>query len=273
LHAPWDLRFTTIDYLPRPANEAQKFLYTTRIGFGLEIAGEGESVGTRESDTERTSALRFSSGSQLSLIREGSGYWKYILRRNDVLFFTWYDYEVRWGPVGFLIDQAIFRPLIGWATAWSFDRLRLWAERGTRPELTLALTLVYSISRLAIVTIWLWHGLVPKLLYPQGEEIALLAAQHLSPAFLPWAGWAEVAMAVLGIAAWRWRGYFVFTAVLMMAALVGVSLTAPGYLAHAFNPVTLNLGVMALCATGFLSTPYAAFAGRCARRRKGLKGA
>lgn len=266
LHAPWDLRFSTIDYLPRAEGEPQRFLYTTRIGFGLEIAGEGESVGTRESATERTSALRFWSDSRLSLIREGRGYWKYIQRDDYVLFFTWYDYDVRWGRVGFLLDRAAFRPMIGWATAWSFDRLRLWAERGTPPANTLSATLIYSLARLAIVFVWLWHGLVPKLLAPQADEVRMLAAQHMSARLLPWAGAAEIAQAITGLLAWRWRGYFGLTAMLMLAALGSVAITAPGFLVHAFNPVTLNVGVIALCAVGYIAAPHAAFAGRCKRR-------
>ena len=52
LHEQWDLRFTTIDYLPKHSEaEPQKFLYSTRIGFGLKINGEGESTGTREDGT------------------------------------------------------------------------------------------------------------------------------------------------------------------------------------------------------------------------------
>ena len=35
LHRRWDLRFTDIEYLPRPDEaEPQRFLYATRIGFG-----------------------------------------------------------------------------------------------------------------------------------------------------------------------------------------------------------------------------------------------
>jgi hypothetical protein len=49
LHEQWDLRFTKIEYLPRLSEaEPQRFLYSTRIGFGLKIKGEGESTGTRE---------------------------------------------------------------------------------------------------------------------------------------------------------------------------------------------------------------------------------
>jgi hypothetical protein len=35
---------------------------------------------------------------------------------------------------GRVFDRLVFRPLMGWATAWSFDRLRLWIERGLEPE-------------------------------------------------------------------------------------------------------------------------------------------
>jgi hypothetical protein len=71
LHERWDLRFTRIEYLPRLSlSEPQRFLYATRIGFGLEIRGAGESVGaTDESDGSRTSALRFWSDDRRSLIR------------------------------------------------------------------------------------------------------------------------------------------------------------------------------------------------------------
>src|SRR5215218_7514425 len=47
LHQRWDLRFTTIEFLPkRDEDDPQRFLYETRIRFGLRIAGEGESVGS-----------------------------------------------------------------------------------------------------------------------------------------------------------------------------------------------------------------------------------
>src|ERR1035441_617237 len=80
LHQRWDLRFSTIDYLPkRSEDEPQRFRYSTRIAFGLRIEGEGESTGTHEAATGlRTSALKFCSSDSKSLIEQGSGYWKYI---------------------------------------------------------------------------------------------------------------------------------------------------------------------------------------------------
>jgi hypothetical protein len=79
LHQRWDLRFSQIEYLPRQADELQKFLYRTRVGFGLKIDGQGESVGERDGDGgARTSSLKFWSEDPKSLIKTGSGYWKYV---------------------------------------------------------------------------------------------------------------------------------------------------------------------------------------------------
>ncbi|MBC8077605.1 MAG: hypothetical protein H7Y32_16135, partial [Chloroflexales bacterium] len=135
-HERWDLRFSTIRYLPRPdPSQPQRFRYTTRIGFGLAITGEGETVGERTAPNgQRTSALTFWSDAPYSLIRRGAGYWKYIPTADGIRFVTQYDYEVRFGAAGRLLDRFFFRPLMGWATAWSFDLLRLWVEQGQPPE-------------------------------------------------------------------------------------------------------------------------------------------
>jgi hypothetical protein len=131
-HERWDIRFSTIEYLPRPdESQPQRFLYETRIGFGLKIAGEGETVGTCERNGGmRTSALKFWSDDAKSLIETGSGYWKYIPENGGVKFLTLYDYKTRFGVIGRFFDGILFRPIMTWATAWSFDCLRLWIEEG-----------------------------------------------------------------------------------------------------------------------------------------------
>ena len=123
-HVRWDARFTSIEPLG-----GGRFRYATRIGFGLEIEGLGESVAGAA-----TSALRFWSDDARSLIRSGSGYWRYVPTSEGVRFLTRYDNETRWGRLGALVDRLLFRPLLGWATAWSFDRLRIWLEDGVEPE-------------------------------------------------------------------------------------------------------------------------------------------
>jgi len=178
LHQRWDLRFTRIAYLPRPDPAGpQRFLYETRIGFGLAVAGEGETVGERDLvDGTRSSALRFWSEDPKSLIREGSGYWKYVPDGGAIRFLTRYDYAPRFGPPGRWLDALLFRPLLGWATAWSFDRLRRWLEDGLRPEAALRQALVHAVARAALGLIWIYQGLVPKLLAPERGELAILGA-------------------------------------------------------------------------------------------------
>ncbi|WP_156726157.1 hypothetical protein [Streptomyces apocyni] len=172
-HQRWDLRFTEIDYLPMAPGEPQHFRYSTRVLPGLTVAGTGISAGERHRpDGTRTSALRFSSPHPLSLIEEGSGYWRYVPDGDGggVRFITGYDYRPRWGRFGSLADRLVFRPLMGWATAWSFDRLRIWLERGVSPEHSLLSALAEVLLRLACV------GGVALLSPAAGVLIAVLAA-------------------------------------------------------------------------------------------------
>jgi uncharacterized membrane protein YphA (DoxX/SURF4 family) len=282
LHQRWDLRFTEIEYLPRQADEPQKFLYRTRIGFGLRIDGQGESAGTRDGDSgERTSSLKFWSDDSKSLIKAGSGYWKYVpgvdlepvgwdARRSTIRFFTWYDYETRFGALGKLIDKCVFRPLIGWATAWSFDRLRIWIEKGIPPEASRDRALIYTLSRGMMAFIWFYHGLVPKLLYHDRAELDLLSKigtppQHLH-ASATLAGAVEVLFALMLIFVWRQTWPLWLTLVLMLVGIPVVALSAPEYLSAAFNPVTLNLSLAAFAAIALIARRDLPGASRCRRR-------
>lgn len=146
-HQRWDLRFTSIE----PAGPG-RFRYAVRVLPGIEIAGTGTHAGERHhADGSATSVLRFASPHPLSLLRAGSGFWRYVPSdRQGVRFLTGYDYEVRWGVAGRAADLA-FRPLMGWGTAWSFDRLRLWVEHGITPERALRTALVDAGLRLLAV--------------------------------------------------------------------------------------------------------------------------
>ncbi|MGW3013154.1 hypothetical protein ACWC9R_30670 [Streptomyces sp. NPDC001219] len=153
-HQRWDLRFTEIDYLPCAPGEPQHFRYATRVLPLLTVHGTGVSAGERNRpDGTRTSALRFSSAHPLSLIEEGRGYWRYVPDGDALRFLTGYDYRPRWGRFGRIVDRLVFRPLMGWATAWSFDRLRLWCERGITPERSLRHALAEVFVRIAAVLV------------------------------------------------------------------------------------------------------------------------
>jgi len=272
LHQRWDLRFSRIEYLPRPDDAApQRFCYATRIGFGLEVSGYGETVGQREvTGGASTSALKFGSDERLSIIREGSGYWQYVPTVNGARFLTRYDYRTRFGTTGALFDKVIFRPLIGWATAWSFDRLRLWLEDGIDPTMAVRNALIHGVARIALATIFAYQGLVPKLIVRHGDELSMLRSAGipatLTAATLLTIGIAEVALAVGLLASWSraWPVWICGIAMPIAAAIVAVH--SPMFFGAAFNPFSLNLGVAALAAIDLVVLPGVPSAARCLRR-------
>lgn len=128
-HVRWDVRFSRITPTGETEAGATRFTYERRSPLHI-VRGTGISLGeVLRADGTRTSALRFSTTDRLSPIRSGRGYWRYTPAHDGVRFVTGYDYEPGWGPL-----DVIVRPLLGWATAWSFDRLRLWIETGQAPE-------------------------------------------------------------------------------------------------------------------------------------------
>jgi uncharacterized protein YjeT (DUF2065 family) len=251
LHEQWDLRFTSITYLTKSSTEAtQKFTYATKIGFGLAVEGVGESVATKSTGSgENISVLKFWSDSSLSLIKVGSGYWKYVVQPDGIRFFTGYDYTTRWGFFGKWIDRMFFRPLIRTATAISFDALKNWIERGIHPKQAYRAKLTVLIATLALSLVWIYHGLVPKILFPQNGEIALFQASHL------FVGEEALVVRLIGV------GEILFGLLLLFwqrKALHIVNMLALGFLGfsalisnrtvatYPFNPVTFNFALIVL---------------------------
>lgn len=271
LHERWDLRFSEIDYVSREPGEAQNFIYTTHIGAGVRVEGAGESTGERnDADGQRTSALKFWSDDPKSLIRMGSGYWKYIPTSDGIRFLTWYEYRTRFGSLGRFADKLFFRPLLGWATAWSFDRLRLWIEKGILPETSRDKTLVYALSRLTIAFVWFYHGLVPKLIHRNLDELRMLRDAGIpNPELLKTLsllGYVELCFALILVISWKSRWPLWSTITAMFLATVGVAVASPNYLTGAFNPVTLNLAVTALAVVGLLNGTSLPTASNCLRK-------
>ncbi|MFC8828202.1 hypothetical protein ACFT9I_22980 [Streptomyces sp. NPDC057137] len=178
-HQRWDLRFSEIDYLPRPPGkptepgEPQRFRYAVRVLPFLTVSGTGVSAGeSGGADGRRVSVLRFASPHPLSLLAEGSGYWRYVPTPDGIRFLTGYDYRPRWGRLGAVADRWVFRPLMGWATAWSFDRLRLWCEHGVSPARSLA----YAVAELAVRLLAVVGALGPAVLSGMPAVIVLAFA-------------------------------------------------------------------------------------------------
>src|SRR4029077_19600888 len=119
-----------------------------------------------------------------SLIRSGSGYWKYEQVKDEGRFIPGYDYGVCGGVIGRTFDRLVFRPLMGWATAWSFDRLRLWIEADVEPHRAARKTLIPALTAATVALVWMCHGVVRKLAGPHPDELAMLFEAGVSGAWL-----------------------------------------------------------------------------------------
>ncbi|GAK12838.1 DoxX-like family protein [Geomicrobium sp. JCM 19039] len=271
LHERWDLRFTHIDYDEEQSNRDQaSFTYETKLAF-LKVKGRGMATGDVTGEGgKRTSGLQFSSEMPISLIKKGRGYWQYEDTGEGIRFLTQYDYSVRFGFFGRVIDRFMFRPIIGWATAWSFDAMKIWLEKSIPPEQTLQKLKIHSIICFALFIIFFYQGLVPKLLFPETGELDLVSTVSFINGFerqvVAIIGSAQILWAMLFLLPVNKKVMFTVTAILMVV-LGGAAVSAhTGVLNEPFNMVTLNVGVIALTFIGWVNLNGVARARRNKRR-------
>lgn len=270
-HQRWDLRFSHIDYLPRAADKPQQFTYSTTVVPGLTVHGRGESTATRHTrDGIALSGLKFWGDHPLSIIKDGAGSWQYHPTEDGTRFLTVFDYSVRWGRFGSVLDRWLFRPVFGWLTAWSFDRLRLWVEDDVAPELALRQTLTHWVAVSCLAMIWIYQGLIPKVLFPDGGEADVLrgALGDGVPvmAVLSTMAVAEVLVGLAVVVWHRRRWPFVLTAAAMPVLATGGLVGDPLALVRPFNPVTLNLAMAMLAVIVLVTQPGLPDAGRTFRK-------
>ena len=114
-----------------------------------------------------------------------------------------------------------------------------------------------AIARLALGLVFLYHGLVPKLLFLSPDEVRMIEA-HCWPLstqrIAEVAGAAEIVLAldlaILLLRRSRWPLWLAAAA--LLGRLVDVALFAPELLLGAFNPVSTNVAALALCAIALL---------------------
>ncbi|NBD23390.1 DoxX-like family protein [Paenibacillus glycinis] len=286
LHRQWDVRFTDIHYHPRQKEDGtQTFTYRTQIGFGLRISGTGETR-TKISAirNERLSTLSFGSEQPQSLISRGAGYWKYTrLHEFDeegepptIRFATRYDYRTRFGWAGLLFDRWLFRPVFGYATAWSFDLLRIWLEAGIPPRILIRQAVVHYACAAALAGLWIGQGLLPKLLFPGTGELAVMQAAGWipggwGPALLALLGILEIAVGTVSPFLHRSRVYYRLQALLLLLLAVSGAAGNPALLASPYNPAALAAAMIVLCGAAHVTSRELPQAGRC-RRKPGARG-
>lgn len=274
LHEQWDLRFSSITYLPKETDEPQRFTYKTNVGFGLSVEGWGKSVGSfHGKDDARMSSLNFGTDQSISIIREGRGYWKYIPEvDSSITFLTQYDYKTNFGRVGELVDRFMFRPLMGWATALSFDVLKRWLEKGDTPASQYMKFFSYWIITFLFSFIWMYHGLVPKIIAMHPAELSLM--QNVIPISTDSAvtltaviGVMEVVFGFIWLFYRNKRHLFGLQLIAFPFLGIGAIVSDPSFLLSPFNPLTFNLALLVLSIVGFITSKDIPTGKSCKRKR------
>lgn len=273
MHQRWDLRFSEISYLPK-TSDTQQFLYRTRIG-GISVSGKGASLATRiKASGTNISILRFWSDARLSLIRTGSGYWKYIPQEQGVRFITAYDYQTRFGWLGSLADRFFFRPLMRYATALSFDSLRLWIEKGIDPSASYSRYFIHHTIRFFMAFIWLFQGLIPKILFPDATEKAILLHSSfwggIADELTLGMGIAEILWGILFLLGWRLRSLYKLNILLLIILGAGALWLQPGLALKAFTPLNFNTALICLSLTGLWNDKNIPAAAHCKTQKPGV---
>jgi len=182
-HTAWDIRFNHIAYLDGVDDRGYHLMdYCTNIALGVTIRGYGRYLANSE---HSHSSFEFDSDDWKSIIRNGRGIWLYRPCPGGTLFKTVYDYDVRHGWVGGILDAVIFRSLLQLATEWGFETLRQWCagddQATARRRDRLTFMRFYVKRRLGMPSAagaarsWLGSGQVAETLYER-ELFACTAA-------------------------------------------------------------------------------------------------
>ncbi|MBC5637441.1 DoxX-like family protein [Ornithinibacillus sp. BX22] len=275
LHQQWDLRFSEITYMPKEEGKPQEFLYKTNIGFGISVQGWGKSVGSfHAEDGSRTSSLHFGTNQKISIIKEGRGYWKYIPNQQNqsLQFLTQYNYEPSFGKVGRFIDHFLFRPLMGWATALSFDVLKRWMEKEETPASQFIRFFSHVMLSIFFMFIWLYHGIVPKLVAMHPEEMMMVTntlplTMKQGELIVLTVGVIEVLIGIIWIFYPYKRRLFYIQAILFPVLMLAAIVSNVEYLVQPFNPLTFNLALFVLSIIGIVISKDVPTARNCNRKR------
>lgn len=274
LHEKWDIRFSSITYLRKKDGEPQKFTYTRSLFPGLKISGWGISSGNHEKpDGTKSSSLHFGTSQKISPMKEGRGYWQYIPKdHGEVTFLTSYNYEPNFGKLGQLLDKFIFRPLMGWGTALSFDILKRWLEKSELPSSQyMRFFMTYGFS-LFFAFVWIFHGLVPKIITMHSEE--LLMTGQLFPVetallqkLIIIIGVLEVLFGLIWILYPHKRHLFTVQFILFPFLMLSAMISNIEAITHPFSPITFNLALILISIIGFLVSKDVPTAKSCRRKR------
>ncbi len=207
------------------------------------------------------------------MIQIGRGYWKYTPNGEKICFETQYDYETRFGGVGRIIDSSVFRPLLGWATAWSFDALKLWLEKGLHPRLLIRKSITYWLICFLLSFVWMYQGLMPKVLFNHPEEVQMLSvligSNKNSILALKIIGFLEIGFGIMWLLPFQKQKLLLLHIIILIGLTIVAGFTNILSFFQPFNPISLNFILIGLSIIGYMNSSDLPRAKNCKRKRRG----
>ncbi len=108
----------------------------------------------------------------------------------------------------------------------------------------------YALSRFSIALIWIYHGLVPKILFKHVSELELVAKGPFvvdAETTIMIAGVAEVLIGLLVLVFWKQPWPIVISLAGFSVLFLSAITLSPELAIQAFNPVTLTVSAIAFC--------------------------
>lgn len=109
---------------------------------------------------------------------------------------------------------------------------------------------INTIARLALGFVFFYHGLVPKILWLSGTEIALVEVHQFTVPAANVSFFAGVCEIILSFFVIFYRKSLIsiyIAALALVLLLFDVVLSMPALLVEAFNPATINIACLSLC--------------------------
>ncbi|HZG69946.1 MAG TPA: DoxX-like family protein, partial [Chondromyces sp.] len=157
-------------------------------------------------------------------------------------------------------------------TALSFDVLKRWLEKGEPPSSQYIRFFNSWLIYFLFFFIWVYHGLVPKLLVTHPVEMNMVTSLlSLSAGEAYWMvigiGIGEIIYGLTWLLYRHKRRLFILQFILFPALTLSSIVASPSILVHPFTPLTLNSSLLVISIVGYLISKDLPTATSCKRRR------
>lgn len=123
-------------------------------------------------------------------------------------------------------------------------------EKDLQPQLAESMQYIYRISIVVIAATWLYHGIVPKILFMETGELPMMEAMGWFKGFAPAAVYTIGAGEILFGLAFLFFGRLKLLHYLnifgLLALGIGAAIAQPSVYTMPFNPATTSFGVIGL---------------------------